>query len=173
MVRVRSRIEIIGVNPYVLLEGEQVSSIKAGWHGPMPVRFQITGAESDALWRVNLMPTRGGASRLYINGVIRRATGVEAGDVVTIDVLFDDEYRKGPIHPMPAWFGDGLSKNPTARRGWERLSPSRRKEILRYFARLKSTEAKERNLSKALCVLAGGRGRFMGRSWNEESTADL
>ena len=52
-------------------------------------------------------------------------------------------------------------------KNWEALIPSRRKEILRYFARLKSTEARERNLERALHVLSGRQGRFMARVWNQ------
>jgi uncharacterized protein YdeI (YjbR/CyaY-like superfamily) len=54
-----------------------------------------------------------------------------------------------------------------ARKNWETLIPSRKKEILRYFARLKSPEARARNLERALHVLSGKRGRFMARAWNE------
>jgi len=45
-------------------------------------------------------------------------------------------------------------------------SASRKKEILRYFARLKSQEARARNLEKALYVLSGRKGRFMARAWD-------
>lgn len=169
MPRVRSRIEMIGVNPCVLLHRDLVSGLRVGRRGPIPVRFQIVDTESDEFWRVNLMPVRDGTFRLYLNEEIRKATGVDTGDIVTIEFLFDEEYRGGPTHPMPSWFGDELSTNPAARAGWGRLPPSRQKEILRYFSRLKSPEAKERNLEKALHVLAGGRGRFMGRTWNDAS----
>ena len=47
-------------------------------------------------------------------------------------------------------------------KNWEALIPSRRKEILRYFARLKSKEARARNLDRALHVLSGRRGRLWG-----------
>lgn len=91
------------------------------------------------------------------------------GDLVNIEVRFDEEYRGGPLHPMPYWFGEELERNADAMRGWKALSPSRRKEILRYFAGLRSEAARERNLSKALHVLSGGKARFMGRSWNDEN----
>jgi hypothetical protein len=47
---------------------------------------------------------------------------------------------------------------------------SRRKEILRYFAGLKSAAAQDRNVRKALHVLAGGKARFMAREWNSRVT---
>ena len=36
----------------------------------------------------------------------------------------------------------------------------------RYFAGLKSEEARKRNLEKVLHVLSGRPGRFMARDWN-------
>jgi hypothetical protein len=162
----RGSVRIIGANPYVLLSADQALELKKGWRGPIPVKFRIMKCP-DSIWRVNLMPVRDGTFRLYLNGVIRKATKVGVGDAVTVDVRFDDDYRGGPLHSMPSWFSQGLEEDPAAMSGWEALSPSRQKEILRYFAGLKSDEAKQRNLERALHVLAGGRGRFMGRSWNE------
>jgi hypothetical protein len=50
-------------------------------------------------------------------------------------------------------------------RNWDALIPSRQKEILRYFSWLKSDDAKQRNLEKAMHVLSGNEGRFMARPW--------
>ena len=47
------------------------------------------------------------------------------------------------------------------------VPPSRQKEVLRYLTRLKSEDARARNLEKALHVLAGGKARFMARAWND------
>jgi uncharacterized protein YdeI (YjbR/CyaY-like superfamily) len=69
---------------------------------------------------------------------------------------------------MPPWFGRALGRHPKARKGWANLMPSRQKEILRYFAGLKSPAARERNLRRALHVLAGGKARFMARDWNAD-----
>jgi len=165
VLRFSSRIRIIGVNPYVLVEAEEVSKLKQGWRGPIPVTFQVNGR--DMTWRVNLVPVGDGTFRLYLNGDIRETASVGVGDVVTLDVEFDGEYRNGPLHPMPSWFGQKLERNPLAKRGWERLTPSGQKEILRYFARLRSAQARERNVRRALDVLAGARERFMGRLWNQ------
>ena len=136
----------------------------------MPVFFQINGSEKD--WQVNLMPVGNGSFRLYLNGEIRKVSGLKVGDHADIAIRFDRKYKNGPQHSMPSWFEIALSENSLARRGWESLSPSRQKEILRYFARLKSTEAKERNLRRALNVLAGGEARFMGRIWNANRDVD-
>jgi uncharacterized protein YdeI (YjbR/CyaY-like superfamily) len=67
---------------------------------------------------------------------------------------------------MPVWFRAALGKNSVARKNWEALIPSRKKEILRYFSALKSAETRERNLARALRVLSGKPERFMARSWS-------
>jgi Domain of unknown function (DUF1905)/Bacteriocin-protection, YdeI or OmpD-Associated len=168
--RIRERMEIIGANPYIMVSAREASQLKRNRRGPMPVRFRVKG-RSTRTWRINLMPVGDGRFRLYLNGSIRKESNLRVGDTVDIEAQFDELYRNGPLHPMPVWFADGLSLNPLATLGWNRLAPSRQKEILRYFAQLKSPEAKRRNAQKALHVLAGGPGRFMARPWNEEGRA--
>jgi uncharacterized protein YdeI (YjbR/CyaY-like superfamily) len=88
---------------------------------------------------------------------------------VRVRIDFDPSYRNGPQHPMPAWFRQALARNSQARKNWIALIPSRKKEILRYLSRLNSSEARARNLAKALHVLSGESGRFMGRAWKNGS----
>ena len=166
--RFRARIELNGINPYVRVRADQAAKLKSPWRRPMPVRVQING-KPDAPWRINLMPVGDGDFYLYLHGSVRKASGTSLGDLVSVTLTFDDQYAGGPAHPMPTWFGGELAGNPEAKKGWANLPPSRQKEILRYFAGLKSAAAQERNLRRALHVLAGGKARFMARDWNAES----
>lgn len=163
--RFRARIELNGINPYVRVRAGQAAKLKSAWRRPMPVAVQIDG-QPEPPWRINLMPVGDGDFYLYLHGSVRQASGTKVGDMVSVALAFDDEYAGGPAHPMPAWFGDELDRNPPASRGWANLAPSRQKEILRYFAGLKSAAARERNLRRALHVRAGGQARFMARAWN-------
>jgi hypothetical protein len=163
--RFRGRIEINTINPYVLVSASPVAKIQEGWRRPLPVLFRVNGGAGDA-WRVNLMPVGDGSFYLYLHGGIRKASGTKVGDVVDVEIEFDGEYKNGPMHPMPVWFGGALNKNPKAKQAWSELIPSRQKEMLRYFANLKSPEAQERNLGRAMAVLSGSKERFMGRLWN-------
>ena len=131
----------------------------------MPVRVQIN-RKPEVPWRINLMPRGDGSFYLYLAGIVRKASNTDVGDLVSVSVEFDSEYKGGPMHPMPRWFSARLNVNPLAKVGWQQLPPSRQKEILRYFAGLKSREARARNGDRAVRVLAGGRGRFMAREWN-------
>jgi hypothetical protein len=165
--RFRARMQLRGINPYVLVSAERARRLRRDWRKPMPVRVQVNGKPDDP-WRINLMPAGDGVFFLYLHGLVRKESGSAVGEIVSICMEFDEEYRGGPADPMPAWFGAELQRNRAARRGWNTLTPSRQKEILRYFNRLKSPQARERNLQRALHVLAGGTGRFMARSWNAD-----
>jgi hypothetical protein len=161
----RARIEIRGINPYVLVSAEQAARLKPNWRKPMPVCIQING-KPDTPWRINAMPVGDGSFFLYLRGQVRKESGTDVGDLVGMTVAFDEDYRGGPANPMPTWFARALRQNPSAQSGWDSLSPSRQKEILRYLAQLKSPEAQKRNVERALHVLAGAKARFMARSWN-------
>lgn len=163
--RFRSVIEIIGVNPYVLVSAGRVKRLRKEWRKPMPVRIRVNG-KPDAPWRINLMPVGDGSFYLYLHGDVRKASKTKVGDVVAVELEFDDEYKGGPADPMPVWFGDALDRHPVAKRTFEKLTPSQQKEMLRYLARLKTTAAQTRNVPRAIHVLSGGAGRFLGKAWN-------
>jgi hypothetical protein len=160
----RAPIGIRGINPYVLVSAGRAARLKPDWRKPMPVRIQVNG-KPDVPWRINMMPAGDGSFFLYLHAQVRNASGTTVGDIVSVTIEFDGLYEGGPTDPMPSWFGKELRRNPKARQGLERLPPSRQKEIVRYLVRLKSAQAQQRNLQRALHVLAGGKARFMGRAW--------
>jgi hypothetical protein len=155
-------------NPYVPVSSVRANAIKPGWRKPLPVLVRINGLPAKA-WRINMMPAGDGSFYLYLHGDVRKASGTAVGDRVRVEIEFDASYRNGPQHPMPGWFKQALMGHPSAMKNWKALIPSRKKEILRYFSRLKSPEARARNVAKALHVLSGETGRFMARTWNNGS----
>ena len=161
-------IKIRGINPFIFVSARRASAIKPGWRKPLPVLVRINGKPADA-WRINMMPVGDGSFYLYLHGDVRKASGTVVGDRVRVEIDFDPSYRNGPQHPMPARFRQALAGNPQATKNWIALIPSRKKEILRYFSRLNSSEARTRNLAKALDVLSGETSRFMARAWKNGS----
>jgi hypothetical protein len=161
-------IKIRGVNPFILVSAVRAKALKPAWRKPFPVLVRINGKPKNS-WRINLMPVGNGSFYLYLHGAVRKASGSKVGDRVRVEIDFDLSYRNGPQHPMPRWFKLALIGNPEAMKNWKGLSPSRKKEILRLFASLKSAEARARNLRKALHVLSGETGRFMARAWKNGS----
>ena len=164
--RFRALIKIHGINPYVSVSARRASQLKHGWHKTMPVLVQVNG-KPDEPWPINMMPVGDGSFRLYLHGKVRKASGTDVGDRVNVELRFDSAYKSGPAHPMPTWFRAALEKNPVAKKNWQALIPSRKKEILRYFSFLKSAEACDRNVARALQALSGKPVRFMARSWND------
>jgi hypothetical protein len=161
----RARMKIRGVNPYILVSAVRAKAIKPSWRRPLPVLLRVNGHPKKAPWRINMMPTGTGAFYLYLHGDVRRASKTKVGDMVQIEVGFDAAYRGGPLTAMPSWFRAPLSRNAAAKRAWEMLTPSRKKEIVRYLSSLKSDAARERNVARALRVLSGEKERYMARSW--------
>jgi hypothetical protein len=163
--RFRAPIALNGINPYVLVSASRAARLKPGWRKPMPVTIRINGEPADG-WCINLMPVGDGSFFLYLHERIRKASGTKTGDTASVTIEFDATYRGGPADPVPRWFSVELRRNLAAQKGWKALPPSRKKEIVRYLARLKSVEARERNVRQALHVLAGGKARFMARAWS-------
>jgi hypothetical protein len=161
-------IKIRDINPYILVSAVRADTIKSGWRKPMPVMVRVNG-KPRRRWRINMMPVGNGAFYLYLHADVRRASQTSVGDRVRVEVEFDSSYRNGPQHSMPIWFRRGLMVNAQAKKNWLALTPSRKKEVLRYFSRLKSPAARARNLARALQLLSGAAGRFMGRSWVDGS----
>jgi hypothetical protein len=160
-----AEMKIVEGNPYVLVSATRARRLKPGFRKPLPVLVRIDGKPARP-WRINMMPIGDGSFRLYLHGIVRKASGTKVGDRVRVDVIFDASYRGGPMHPMPAWFRVPLSKNKRAKRAWDALIPSRKKEILRYLSWLKSKEARERNVTRALSVLSGKKERYLARTWS-------
>jgi hypothetical protein len=164
--RFSSKIQITGINPYVPISASRARALKPNWRKPLPVLVRINN-KPQTPWRINMMPAGNGRFYLYLHGHIRRASSSQVGDRVTVELRFDTVYRDGPMHPMPATLRQALANEPRAKAAWNALTPSRKKEILRYFANLKSPEAQRRNLQRLMHVLAGNSARFMARDWKD------
>ncbi|MEO6098484.1 MAG: YdeI/OmpD-associated family protein [Fibrobacteria bacterium] len=157
--------EILGINPYVRVTAARAKALKPGWRKAMPVRVRINGKPEKA-WPINMMPKGDGSFLLYLHASVRKASGTGVGDRVRVEVAFDADYAGGPA-PMPTWFREALRRELKVGKAFQALPPSRKKELVRYLALLKSPEARERNLVQALRVLSGEPGRFMARDWKD------
>lgn len=164
VLNIRRPVRIRGINPYVVVNERESAKLKPGWRKPLPVLMRINGKPSKAC-STNMMPVGDGDFYLYLNGPMRKAATASVGDIVQVEIEFNSKYRNGPQHPMPRWFRQTLKEHPKASKNWLALVPSRKREVLRYFAQLKSQEARDRNLERAIHVLSGHTARFMARTW--------
>ena len=90
---------------------------------------------------------------------MRKVAGKDVGDTIEIQIDFDAKPRTTAIHPK---LKKAFKENPNAKRTFEKLSPSRQKEILRYINSLKSEESVDKNVQRAIAHLTGSKP-FIGR----------
>jgi len=157
------RIQIRGINPYLVVSEKLAQKVRSGWRKPLPVRVTINGQPRSPA-RINLMPAGDGSFYLYLNGPLRKASGTAVGDRVTARISFDASYRGGPTHTVPASLEAALRARPKAAAAWTAFPPSRRKEILRYLAGLRTEVARERNVVKLIAMLTRPGVQFLGRA---------
>ena len=81
------------------------------------------------------------------------------GETLLLTVTYDPSDRSIPI---PVALKEALEANPAAAAVFNAIIPSRRLEIVRYIAHLKSEESIRKNVRKAVEFLLGN-GRFAGR----------
>lgn len=141
-----ARIGIAGINPFVDVPMRIASAL--GGPGFIPVSMTIDGHPFSA----NLVPLGKGRFRLYLNGPMRKAARKDVGDRVKIGLARDNAPRAEPVR---AEFAMALAANPVAAAAFEALSPSGRKEILRYLNRLKRPESVARTAERVIRQLNG------------------
>lgn len=138
------------INPVVDVPVDVLAAIfeRAGRSkGPIPVRGRLNGAKF-----IQTLVKYGGAWRLYLNGPMREAAGIDTGDIANVDIEFDPRPRE---EPMPKQFAGALKADKDAEAEFGKLSPSRKKEILRYLNSMKTEGSLVRNVEKIIRHLTG------------------
>lgn len=152
-----AKIEIIGVNPYVLLPLAVLETIfqQANKNkGPVPVKGTIDGFPF-----IQTLVKFRGTWRLYLNTPMRTATKTKVGDTVKFTLAFDPAPREVLMHRK---LKKALKNNPDAKAVFESLRPSLQKGILKYINFLKTEESVDRNVEKTILSLTG-KQKFIGR----------
>ena len=135
----RAEIEIIGVNPFVFVPGEILQQIfrQAGKDsGHIPVKGNINNKPYQ-----QTLVKYSGHWRFYINTLMLKNSPKRIGELVEVTIEFDPESRA--IQP-PKKFMEALLKNKEAKAVFDGLPASRKLEIVRYLARLKTEEISEK-----------------------------
>ena len=147
----------IGINPYVLLPAAVLKEIfkqASKNKGPIPVRGELNGHAF-----IQTLVKYSGKWRLYLNGPMRKAAGIDVGDKAEVKIEFDPGPREISMHPK---LKAALEKNKKVKTAFSKLPPSRQKEILRYIGFLKTEETVDKNIKRAIGFLSG-KERFVGR----------
>lgn len=147
----------IGVNPCVNVPEEVMEKlfIKSGKKsGPIQIKGKLNGKKF-----IQTVVKYQGAWRLYLNGEMRKAASIDTGDVAEVQLAFDPAPRNFPVPPK---LMEAFDKNKKVKSVFDKLSPSRQKEITRYLSSLKSAESVDRNIRKIISHLSG-KESFAGR----------
>ena len=152
-----AKIKIIGINPYVFVPSPVLTHIfqKAGKNkGAIPVKLKIGGNNF-----IQHLVKYSGRWRLYLNGPMRKTAGKEVGEMIDVQIDFDATPRTTAVHPR---LKKAFRENKEAKKAFDKLSPSRQKEILKYINFLKSAESVDKNVQRAITHLTGSKP-FIGK----------
>jgi hypothetical protein len=115
----------------------------------VPVQATIDGVP----YRGSLVSMGTGCHVLGVLKAIRQQIGKSVGDTVEIVVALDDEPREVAI---PDDLTVALDRTPEARAAFDRLSYTKRRELVRSITEAKRAETRERRLERAVELLRTG-----------------
>jgi Domain of unknown function (DUF1905)/Bacteriocin-protection, YdeI or OmpD-Associated len=135
----------IGILRCVSVPPEVVGAFPPG--RTVPVAATVAGRTK----RTTLIPAGRGSFRLYIDGAMRKAAGVDSGDPVGVTLRPD----RGPrALSVPADFNRALRRAVDARREFAASTPAMRREVLRYIEHAKAPETRARHIANCVRVLS-------------------
>ena len=166
-------VKLDGVNPYVDVPSEIWRRL--GGAGSVPVLVRVRGPKGvasdpgpppkdaerlrmigrfskDGWFRTTVLSRSAEPARLFLDRWMRETAGVSVGDTAVIQLRIDPESRELDV---PMALQDALIADRSAGLAWERLSPSRQREILRYLSFLKTPVSLDRNVKKVIASLKG------------------
>ena len=153
----KAALNIIDGNPFVSVPEFILQALfeEAGKSkGPIPIR----GVLNERTYQQTLVKYRGGW-RLYVNTKMLNKSPKRIGEEVHVSVEYDPSDRTIALHPK---LEQALRESAEAKKVFDGLPESRRKEIVRYISFLKTEESVDRNVMKAINFLLG-KARFIGR----------
>jgi hypothetical protein len=149
-VRFRATIQVQGPNPYVDVPGRVSRALDSFARA---ARIYYEGTLGRTPIRGSLVPVGQGRHRLFVNGGMRAAAGVGVGDTVSFVI------RATPpdvVRP-PADVAARLAGVAGARRAFDALSPSHRRELLRFIDDARTPSARRRRIDQTASHVLGRR----------------
>lgn len=140
-----AKIYKVGINPCVKVP-RRITSQMDPKRGYIPVRGEIGGHRFEQ----TLVAVKNEPYRLYVNGLMLKGAGAAVGDTVQFTITQTTAKRRDEV--MPTDLKQRLVKMDLLT-AFEKLIPSRKKDILRYLNYLKTAEAKSRNIDKIVNLL--------------------
>lgn len=157
MHKFNAKLEIIGINPFVFVSDIILNELfgQAGKDkGPIPICGSVNGKK----YLQTLVKYRG-EWRLYVNTTMLENSPDRIGEMLEVTLAFDPSERTVEPHPK---LMKALNENPEAKKVFDALPTSRRREIIKYISFLKTEKSIEKNVVRAIGFLLG-KERFIGR----------
>lgn len=130
-----------GGGAFVVLPDKVLAALGGG------SRFRVTAHLNDVPFESSTMAMGGGQVCLGVHKATRERAGVEVGDSVKLEVERDSRPREVLV---PDDLVAALEKDPSARKAFERLSFTHRKEFADWVAGAKREETRARRIAQTL-----------------------
>ena len=146
----KAQLQTRGPAAAVVLDDTQVAAVGEG-----AKRFPVVATVNGYRWSTTV--TRmGGEFLLGLNREVREGAGVEAGDVVDVEIRLDAGPRDVDV---PEALATALAKDPKAKAAFDKLAVSHRKEYARWIAEAKRDETRQRRVAQAVEMIKAGKSR--------------
>jgi hypothetical protein len=134
----------------IVLNDEQVAAVGEG-----AKRFPVVATVNGYSWRTTVTRMRG-EFLLGLNRDVRESAGLEAGDDVAVRIELDTASREVDV---PDALARALAQDSAAKKEFDRLSFTHRKEYARWVADAKREEPRDRRIAQAIQMLREGKTR--------------
>ncbi|MEA2461725.1 MAG: hypothetical protein QOH90_1902 [Actinomycetota bacterium] len=116
-------------------------------------RAPVVATVNKVSWRTTVA-VYGGKHYVGMRRELREKAGVEMGETVSVTLESDDAPRTVEV---PSEFLAALRRSPAAKKAFDRLSFTHRREYVEWITGAKKEETRSRRLSKAVTMLEDGK----------------
>ena len=109
----------------------------------VPVVVRVARA---APFRATLQPSGGARHRLFLNGEVREAAGVQLGDRIAVEVRVDREPREVPLPPDLA---EALEEEGVLA-AWTSMPPGKREHLVRWIDKAAQETTRQKRVARAV-----------------------
>jgi hypothetical protein len=112
----------------------------------IPVIADVNGTSV----QTTLMPAGGGRFRMQFNADLRKAANADAGDLVSLTLVFDPGSRELSV---PEDLSAALRKHARARKAFEKCPPGHRRQIVKWMDEAKSEAVRQRRILRVIDLM--------------------
>lgn len=144
----KAKIYKVGVNPCVKVPEKIFKRLKAT-KGYIPVK----GTINKHPFTQTLCPVKNEGYRLYVNGLMLKGSSLAVGDTAAF-IIEQDLTDRSKQYILTAGFRKKLQQHKLLDT-FNKLAPSRQKEIIRYIDHLKTEASKQKNIDRIINAMKG------------------